>query len=313
MAWLTRSGSAGGRKVTVGLSAVGPPPLTSSSQLPAKRSTTLVPPYSRYGSAPSTSTQKSRDRAGSATTRICVTATSAPSGPACSVMFPPGLPGRLCRKGRPMIIVPRDSYLCLRYFPGSRWLALALATWCKPPFNRAIRGMRGKGWPDVLPGCHALAADAGRQDGAGPAGPQAPEVALRRGRRCGGRPGGRHPDLGTVAPGAGRPDGRSWPVADGDVGARVLDPVQGRRDHRQVPGAAERRPGGLGHRQPDVLPRQRAGPGYRLPVHGDRGIGNAALQPVASGRGDDHRPRPSRADRRPRDVDHRYLPLVAVA
>ena len=41
-----------------------PPPLTSNSQVPANRSTTLVPPYSRYSSAPSTSTQKSRDRAG---------------------------------------------------------------------------------------------------------------------------------------------------------------------------------------------------------------------------------------------------------
>ena len=29
------------------LAGVGPPPLTSSSQVPAKRSTTLVPPYSR--------------------------------------------------------------------------------------------------------------------------------------------------------------------------------------------------------------------------------------------------------------------------
>ena len=56
------------------------PPLTSKSQVPANRSTTLVPPYSRYSSAPSTPTQKSRDRAGSVTTRMWVTATSVPSG-----------------------------------------------------------------------------------------------------------------------------------------------------------------------------------------------------------------------------------------
>ena len=35
------------REDSVGLSAVGPPPLTRSSQVSAKRSTTLVPPYSR--------------------------------------------------------------------------------------------------------------------------------------------------------------------------------------------------------------------------------------------------------------------------
>src|SRR6185295_16243204 len=45
--------------------------------------TTLVPPYSRYSSAPRTFTQKSRDRPGSATTRMWVTATSGPRGPAC--------------------------------------------------------------------------------------------------------------------------------------------------------------------------------------------------------------------------------------
>ena len=45
-----------------------------------KRSTTLVPPYSRNSSAPSTPIQKSRDRAGSLTTRMCVTAASSPSG-----------------------------------------------------------------------------------------------------------------------------------------------------------------------------------------------------------------------------------------
>src|SRR5580693_3977624 len=81
MAWLTRSGLAGGSKVTPGLSAVGPPPLTSKSQVPANLSTTLVPPYSRYRSAPRTFTQKSREAAGSETTRMWVTATSAPSGP----------------------------------------------------------------------------------------------------------------------------------------------------------------------------------------------------------------------------------------
>src|SRR5215472_5156500 len=83
IAWLTWSGSGGGAKTTPGLSAVGPPPVTSSSHVPAKRSTTLVPPDSRYSSAPRTFTQKSRDRAGSATTRMWVTATSGPSGPAC--------------------------------------------------------------------------------------------------------------------------------------------------------------------------------------------------------------------------------------
>src|ERR1700758_1203143 len=91
MAWLTRSTSAGGAKTPVGLSAVGAPPLTSSSHVPAKRSTTLVPPYSRYSSAPSTSTQNSRERAGSATTRMWVTATSPPSGPpGCCVVITRG-------------------------------------------------------------------------------------------------------------------------------------------------------------------------------------------------------------------------------
>ena len=47
IAWLTWFGSAGGWKVTPGLSAVGPPPVTSSNQVPANRSTTLPPPYSR--------------------------------------------------------------------------------------------------------------------------------------------------------------------------------------------------------------------------------------------------------------------------
>jgi hypothetical protein len=37
-----------------------------------------MPPYFPYNSAPTTSTQKSREAAGSATTRMCVTATSAP-------------------------------------------------------------------------------------------------------------------------------------------------------------------------------------------------------------------------------------------
>jgi hypothetical protein len=55
IAWATARGSAGGAKVTSGLSAVGPPPVTSSSQVPKARSTTEVPPYSRYSSAPRTS------------------------------------------------------------------------------------------------------------------------------------------------------------------------------------------------------------------------------------------------------------------
>ena len=55
MAWATVRGSAGGAKVTSGLSAVGAPPVTSSSQVPKTRSTTEVPPYSRYSSAPRTS------------------------------------------------------------------------------------------------------------------------------------------------------------------------------------------------------------------------------------------------------------------
>src|SRR5215472_3956860 len=84
IAWLTWPFRSGGAKVRSGLSGVGPPPLTSSSHVPASRSTTLVPPYSRYSSAPSTFTQKSRDAAGSATTRMCVTATSGPSGPVSS-------------------------------------------------------------------------------------------------------------------------------------------------------------------------------------------------------------------------------------
>lgn len=102
--------SGGGAKTTVGLSAVGPPPLTRSSQVSAKRSTTLVPPYSRYSSAPSTLTQKSRERSGSVTNRMCVTAMLLPSGPAgdcCSRMDLPvvqptvSAPGlRPCRRAR---------------------------------------------------------------------------------------------------------------------------------------------------------------------------------------------------------------------
>ena len=45
--WLTRSGSAGTSNVTVGLSGVGPPPVTSSSHVPKAWSTHEVPPYSR--------------------------------------------------------------------------------------------------------------------------------------------------------------------------------------------------------------------------------------------------------------------------
>ena len=55
MEWLTRSGSAGGANVTVGLSCVGGPPVTSSSQVSISRSTLDVPPYSRSTSAPITS------------------------------------------------------------------------------------------------------------------------------------------------------------------------------------------------------------------------------------------------------------------
>ena len=69
------SGSVGGANVMLGLSAVGSPPVTSSSHAPAKRSTTLVPPYSRDSSAPSTSVQNSLERTTSLTTRICVRAT----------------------------------------------------------------------------------------------------------------------------------------------------------------------------------------------------------------------------------------------
>ena len=47
MEWLTVSGSAGGANVTVGLSAVGPPPVTSSSHVPNARRTHDEPPYSR--------------------------------------------------------------------------------------------------------------------------------------------------------------------------------------------------------------------------------------------------------------------------
>src|SRR5580658_4513109 len=102
MAWLTRSASPGGWKVTVGLSSVGPPPLTSSSQVPANCSTTVVPPYSRYSSAPRTSIQKSRDRAGSVTTRMWVTATSGPSGPGdCSFAIILPAPNRPDRPPRP--------------------------------------------------------------------------------------------------------------------------------------------------------------------------------------------------------------------
>jgi hypothetical protein len=45
--WLTADGSAGGANVTPGLSSVGPPPVTTTSQAPSKSSTAVVPPYSR--------------------------------------------------------------------------------------------------------------------------------------------------------------------------------------------------------------------------------------------------------------------------
>src|SRR5687767_1509360 len=59
---LARSGSSGGVNVTVGLSSVGPPPVTSSSQSPSSCITHDVPPYSRYGVAPRTFVYQSRDR-----------------------------------------------------------------------------------------------------------------------------------------------------------------------------------------------------------------------------------------------------------
>jgi hypothetical protein len=46
-AWLTRSGSAGGENVTIGLSGVGSPPVTRRSHVPRNFRTTDVPPYSR--------------------------------------------------------------------------------------------------------------------------------------------------------------------------------------------------------------------------------------------------------------------------
>ena len=45
----------GAANVTSGLSAVGPPPVTSSSQAPWNEKTAEEPPYSRYSVAPSTS------------------------------------------------------------------------------------------------------------------------------------------------------------------------------------------------------------------------------------------------------------------
>src|SRR5512132_761944 len=102
MAWLTRSGSAGSANSTVGLSAVGPPPVTSSSQVPARRSTALVPPYSRTSSAATTSRQKFLARSRSATTRMWVSSVPAGNAPAVvvSVIGPP----RVQQRNRPGLL-----------------------------------------------------------------------------------------------------------------------------------------------------------------------------------------------------------------
>src|SRR5438309_4011931 len=52
IAWLTLFGSLGAAKVTCGLSSVGPPPVTRSSQVPTSFSTHDVPPYWRNIVAP---------------------------------------------------------------------------------------------------------------------------------------------------------------------------------------------------------------------------------------------------------------------
>src|SRR4051794_33051163 len=67
--------------VTVGLSSVGPPPVTSSSQLPSNCRTHDVPPYSRYRLAPSTRVYQSFDRSTSLTTTSLVSSMSSVGNP----------------------------------------------------------------------------------------------------------------------------------------------------------------------------------------------------------------------------------------